>query len=421
LSLQKIKTAIKNLHQNTPEPIKRLYAPLFKWRYSKQYINRFHTYLPLTLFHGPAKEDGTELTFAYVGQDQEMAAHWVNKIFSQHSIETLGRHWVWTVPELLSKHPSAPSLCLIERTFLTELFPSLNPGINIPYWVQSTIDISTPFEEIPKRKKRGFNDILRRIRKFNLSYYVTKDPKDIEVFYHSMHVPFINNRYDEEAVFLGKKKLRKIFNQSDLIFIKKDDEVIGGDVLQFTRRGAVLRLIGVKDGNPEYLRYGVMGALYYFAILEAQKKGDKTVNVGGTSPFLSDGLTRFKSYLNAKIIPHTYLPKKTVRVMFLKDCDIIKNFLVQNPLVYYPKRFRPHRAQFVTDEHIAEPKKFEQALSSNTIGGISSNDVFIFSKDKDVCKKARWPGLAIGSVRAIADYLPHENRKTFINANARND
>jgi len=407
LIFQKIKTSLKNLHQNTPASIKRLYAPLFKWRYSKQYINRFHTYLPLTLFHGPAKEDGTELTIAYVGQDQEMAVHWTNKIFADYASESLGRYWVWRVPGLLAKHPSAPSLCLLERTFITELFPSLNPGINIPYWVQSQIDISIPIEELSKKEKRGFADVLRRIRKFNLSHEISRDPKDFEHFYQTMHVSFINNRFDEEAVFLGKRKLRKIFKRSDLIFIKKDDELIGGDVIEYTSRGAALRLTGAKDGNADYLRYGVSGALYYFATLEAYKKGYKTIDIGGTSPFLSDGLTRFKSFLNAQIIPHTYLPKKRLRMMFLKDHDALKNFFIKNPLVYYPKHLRPHRALFITEEHVSDHKKFEDIFSSNTFEGLKSHDIFIFSKDKDVCKKARWPGLPIGSVRAIADFLPH--------------
>ncbi len=406
MSSQMIKTAAKNWHQSMPGPIKKLYAPLFKWRYSKLYINRFNTFLPVTLIKGKAQECHSPLAIAYAGNDQEMADHWANKIFSDYKKESLGKHWIWKISRLLAKHPSAPSLCLFEKGGFTDKFPSCNPGLTIPCWFQSEIDISMPIEKLSKRKRRGFNDILRRIRKFNLSYEVTNNPRDFEHFYETMHVPYIKNRHGAESMFLSRKRIQKIFKESTLILLKKDNEVIAGDLLEQTSRGAALRLTGIKDGNLDYLRYGAGVALYYFGILEAQKRGYKKINIGGTTPFLSDGLTRFKSFINAKIVPNTYLSKKCLWMMFLKDSAALENFFVKNPVVYYPKPFLPHRALFISEEQALDNEKFKDTFSSNTFGGLKGHDVFIFSKDKNIHKKARWPDMPVGSVHSIADYLP---------------
>jgi hypothetical protein len=55
-----------------------------------------------------------------------------------------------------------------------------------------------------------------------------------------------------------------------------------------------LKRVGLIDGKHEYLTHGVKGAFYYFGILEGLKRGCKYVDLGGSRPFLTDGLTRHK-------------------------------------------------------------------------------------------------------------------------------
>ncbi len=66
----------------------------------------------------------------------------------------------------------------------------------------------------------------------------------------------------------------------------------------------------------------MIGAIYYFGILEGQKTGCKYLNVGGTQPFLSDGLTRFKLGLGAEFILNFHQHKsisgsESMKILFL--------------------------------------------------------------------------------------------------------
>lgn len=95
--------------------------------------------------------------------------------------------------------------------------------------------------------------------------------------------------------------------------------------------------LGLLDGNEEYLRHGVVGALYYFGILEGQKMGCRYFSVGGTRPFLTDGLTKYKIGLGAEFVSDHSLTREYLWFGMNENSSGAKEFIHNNPFVHLHK------------------------------------------------------------------------------------
>lgn len=356
--------------------LKRLISPLVQWRYEPWVKTRFKTYLPATLWQGQAIKTGQPVSIVYAGEDTAIAAFWVNALMAENKQKTeLGKLPVHSLPSILKKYPNT-SLLFTEEGPLTPLFPFLHRGFSTPYWVQMEIDIAKPFEQMSGNEKEGFADVERRIRSNKLSCEFTDDKKHFEVFFHSMHTPFVKNRHEEESFFMSLERAQKIFEKAELCRIKKDGEFIGGLLIQTGRR-ATLRSIGLKDGNLEYMKYGTLGALYYFAIKRLQEKGYKVVDIGGSDPILNGGLTRFKSFLKAKVTPNTYLPLRFLRLIPVKLNSALLETLGNLQILYHPKYYCPRRAVFLNPSELGNQKIVREKLTSKSPRGMSGTEVYI--------------------------------------------
>jgi hypothetical protein len=88
------------------------------------------------------------------------------------------------------------------------------------------------------------------------------------------------------------------------------------------------------------MRHGAIGAMYYFSILEGQKMKSRYLDIGGTRPFLTDGLTRYKLGLGAEFISD-HSPWKEYLWLGVNDrSTFAKEFICSNPFMYLNKDFR---------------------------------------------------------------------------------
>ena len=357
--------------------LKRFIFPLVQWRYQPWARTRWKMRPAVTLWQGHTIKTGQPMTIVYAGEYRSRAAYWVNLMLAENRQKhDLGNQWLSALPSLLkNKYPEA-SLLIVEKTLFAPLFPFLSRGFLIPYWVQMEIDISKPLDQMSIREKEGFFDIERRIRKYNLSCEFTNDPKHMEEFFHSMHTPFIRNRHEEESFYMDIEHARKIFKNAFLCLVKKDGEILGGSVVQTGRRH-FLRLIGLKDGNMEYIKYGILGAAYYFAIKRLQEEGHTVLDIGGGNPVLNSGLTRFKSFLKGKVIPYTSLRPRFLHLIPLRSSPALSEVFSNLQILYHPKYFHPLRAIFVDASELNNKEAVCKKLTSKSPQGIRGTEVYI--------------------------------------------
>jgi hypothetical protein len=200
-----------------------------------------------------------------------------------------------------------------------------------------------------------------------------------------MYVPHIKKRYEDTAILDEFYVLESISSHSEVFFIKQKGVALGGTVLEYCKEGkAFCRYFAIKDGDPRYLELGVMGANYYFPIIQMQKKGYKEIIIGGSRPFFRDGLTRYKISMGGEIIPHFKTNKSCMKFVFLKDSPGLEKFLVQNPFVFYPKGREPVRALFIESAQFEKQKDFNKVFASSNCKGLKGTRIFVFGEDNNI-------------------------------------
>jgi len=253
--------------------------------------------------------------------------------YSHHTF--IGRKWYRAVPDLIKSCDCDIVICEISPIGMNHFHKY--DGYILPVWAQMRINIDRPLSEICHRSVSDFSNVTRRIRKYNLTYEILNDYESFSYFNEKLYLPYIKKRHGAEALVEDLNKIWKSTQSSFLISIKENGIIVAasliresGDILYFDR-------LGLLDGNEEYLRKGVIGALYYFGILEGQKRRCKYFDVGGTRPFLTDGLTKYKMGLGAEFVSdHSYV-NEYIWFGVNEHSSVAKEFLCSNPFMYLNK------------------------------------------------------------------------------------
>jgi hypothetical protein len=212
-------------------------------------------------------------------------------------------------------------------------------GYIIPEWVRMKINIDRPISEICKNSVSDFSDVKRMIRKYNLTYEMLTGKEDFIFFNEKFYLPYINKRHGEEAWIEDMVKIWELSPSPLLLAVMEEGVMVGASIMRKTAGSFHLMRLGLLDGNDEYRRHGVIGALYYFGILEGQKMGCQYLDVGGTHPFLTDGLTKYKINLGAEFVPSLSSTAVYLWLGVNEHSIVAGEFMRRNPVMHVNNDF----------------------------------------------------------------------------------
>ena len=244
----------------------------------------------------------------------------------------LGRCWYWQIPDLVKS--GRFDLAVSEVSRISSGHFQNSGGYMMPVWIPMRINIDRSISEICKRSESHFSDVLKRIRKYNLTYEMLTDEESFNYFNEKFYLPYISKRHREEAII---NDLKKIWNSSPaplLMFIKENGIIVAGSLIRRNDDYLYGVCLGILDGNCDYLRHGVGGAIYYYAILEGQKMGCRYLDVGTTRSFLTDGLTKYKMSLGAEFVMDKTILQECMWLGFRDQSDAARNFIRTYPFMY---------------------------------------------------------------------------------------
>lgn len=377
-----IKDKIKAIHHSLPAKIRRLYFPL-TWCYIKLRVI-FHTLFPKVIItKGNSTDSVHPLSIIFINVELPEFTYWSQKALGQNIQKTdLGRMWFRTACKIVKASPY--NLAIVQDEFLVKKLFHIKNFFNIPYMMEMEIDISKPIKELPRKERESFISAARRIRKHNLSLEISHDINLFSYFYYNMYLPLLQNRYAEQSILEDYNVLKKVLLKGELLFVKKDNELITGTLIEYKGKQVILRVAGVKNGDFTYIKYGAVNVLYYYAASVMHEKGYKKLNISGTRPNLADGLTKYKMALRAKI-RHPFITideKKFLQFIPLKDSERLKIFFIDNPFVYYPKPRTPYRALFVDAQKPIAKEEFRKILKDTNCCGICGTNIFIMNNNE---------------------------------------
>ena len=196
------------------------------------------------------------------------------------------------------------------------------------------INIDRPIGEICKGSVSDFLDVKRLIRKYNLTYEMLTDKESFKYFYDNIYLPYLIKRHGDEALVEDLSDFWKPFPSPSLMVIKENGIIIAGSIVRKSDDLFYLMRLGLLNGNDEYRRHGAIGAMYYFSILEGQKMSCRYQDVGGTRPFLNNGLTKYKMGLGAEFLSEHSKWKEYLWFGMNENSTFAKEFIRNNSFLY---------------------------------------------------------------------------------------
>ena len=216
--------------------------------------------------------------------------------FQEHN---LGKVWWWKFPKLLKDAARDHSILIVTvNRFEARSAETAGAHLLFPNWVSGEVAIPLSPAILNSRSVRSD---FKKIAEHKLSYEVTKDPKRLEEFYRDMHVPYTRVAHGDFARIESCEELQQRFKDWDLLLVKNEAEYIAGQLITYEESGPRFYLIGIRDGNREYLKQRVLGAVYQFSIRHLVEKGFHRAGLGYSRAFLNDGVLRYKQKLSQQI------------------------------------------------------------------------------------------------------------------------
>lgn len=289
-------------------------------------------YLPVHLY------ESDKINFIYSGYSSIKRNYYARMFLDTNQYTFLGRRWFWDIKNFLDSPKIDLAISEVSPIALKRF--QEYPGYIIPEWTNTRINIDRPLTEICHRNVSDFSNVLRRIRKYDLTYEILTGQEDFEFFNEKVYIPYISKRYGEEALIDDLKKFWNPSVSTVIMAVKEKGVIVGAALIRKTEESVYLIRLGLLDGNEEYRLHGVIGALYYFGVVEGQKSGCRYFDLGGTRPFLTDGLTKYKMGLGAEFVTELSPQKEYLWLGINRNSASALNLLAENPFMYASRDFK---------------------------------------------------------------------------------
>jgi hypothetical protein len=329
--------------------------------------------LNVWIIRGKEKTTKQEIKIIYMGRD--LSGYYIEDLVFSSIIEKkyIGKKWIWTTLKMATSNYTNASFLIAETSdFLARVFKG-KQGYFIPNWMHGEINIQTDLKDIVRINKSIKNE-MRKIRKYKLEYELTKEQVHFNNFYYGMYLPYLKKRYSKEAILEEYNDLQAVFKQGELMLIKKDGIPVAGHLIEYRKNKAILIVLGIKDGDLNYLRLGVVSAIYYYSIKYSQGRGFARVNLGSTRAFLRDGVLLFKRNWSLNIVG-------TSRIGFLMkpllENTVVRGFLLNNPFLFKDSK-HVYGAVFISADQIVNHKSIEKIFRAYYLDGMSKLLVYVF-------------------------------------------
>jgi len=290
---------------------------------------------PVYQFKGKGRWGDGALTTLVYGEGRGMLPYILDRLYADKpTMKRLGKVFIGKVKSQIESGIPKADLVLVGIDEIFSRFLSRQGFEVIPEWVMFKLDLARPLPT-GKRNKR-LQENLRKIRKYEYSFEVTREPTKLEYFYHHMYLSHAAKKYGELSLVGGFRHVWKIFEKGGLLLVNRGNECIAGFLIQIDDKNISVRYSGVKDGKIEYVSQGALAACYYFAISWAKDKGYDCVYFGHCRPFFNDGVFLHKKTWGMAIMKSNRLTFDGKAVFGMKVCNYqqgLLDFLVKNPFI----------------------------------------------------------------------------------------
>lgn len=174
---------------------------------------------------------------------------------------------------------------------------------NIPYYVTQTANIPPKDSDLlPAFRDPSTVSDIHKIQKAGFEYHISSDPAQLEHFYQWLYKPFILSRHRDSARIPSWPSFKRIHENMELLLLSKEGQLVAGALNLQTDDCYTGYANGVLNADRKLIKDGVVAAIYWFGIVEAHRRGCRTVNLGTSRPFLKNGVLAYKKKWGGHVV-----------------------------------------------------------------------------------------------------------------------
>ena len=268
--------------------------------------------------------------------------------------------------------------------------------LEIPPFIIQVMDLPASEAEIADTVGGSTTrDDRRKIKKYQYTYSITRDPEKYRYFYEEFYSPYIANRHGERSYVPPLRDFMRVAEEGELLLVAEEDQPVSGVIFDWTAEEFHNHSSGLRHNDPELMQRGAAAAHYYFSIVEAVRRGCKRLNFGRSRPFLLDGVVQFKKKWKT-VIKENRDVERQIGLMAGQASGRVFQVLKDNPfIVRRDDEF--HGAYFLRERQAGDPNELKTSLKQIAITGLAGLTVVNLDADDD---------LARASLREIAPDVP---------------
>jgi hypothetical protein len=192
-------------------------------------------------------------------------------------------------------------LCVVcEIAIPRALEPEL---LRLPRFVSLVTPADRAPDELAKHLPNSARSDVVKVRKHGFTSRVTRDIAWVPEFFTRYHQPSITARHGEEGYVMSIADIERDMREKPCEFLQVMDgsECLAAILCLPCPEGYRMNRLGWREGDPALVKRGALAALYWFSIVRAHELGLQWLRMGGTPPYLEDGVFRFKSKWGARL------------------------------------------------------------------------------------------------------------------------
>ncbi|MEJ2556289.1 MAG: GNAT family N-acetyltransferase [Anaerolineae bacterium] len=252
---------------------------------------------------------GSDWSVIYIGEEFSLEELRHVLFPSPASVDHLGRIFLWRVPGLVRQFVNDGEFVVCELNRLVPWRPRAGYVFTATPWVRQILDIARPLDDILAGMNQNMRRNIRKLEKAGFSYRFTREPADLDLFYHQMYVPYITSRHEARAIVAKYYEIEYTLDKGGLIMVEYQGQPVSGMGCKVLGDACRADVLGVHKDRFDLANKGAIASVFWFMLDWAQGKGLRSFDLGGSRARLADGVFNFKrqwgTQLSAPLTMHT--------------------------------------------------------------------------------------------------------------------
>ena len=278
------------------------------------------------------KDKTSERSFATIGSNESIARY-SHLYLGKETNSTNSLRLVFDFSKSMMNIAKKSGLVILRNV---DLAKSIRDKVVMqPNFIELEIHLPTSIEAYFKSLSDDAKNNLKKASKAGFSSHFSKDKDWIDIFYDQYYLPTMQGRHAEEAAVFPKRYLKFLTTLPGTEFLKVflGDQCVASAVTRLDQEKYYCEKIGYLNGDESFLKMGVTNAIYQFRIERAYELGCKKIVLGGTPPFIENGVFKFKAKWQARINPDIYYNENYL--LLNPSNHTCYEFLYKNSLIVY--------------------------------------------------------------------------------------